>query len=62
MMPVYTDFVLDVEIRYKMGWVSVFLLGVQLMLVTFLIFADGFHTLKLLAKKLYNKYKKNTSN
>ena len=61
MMPVYTDFVLDFEIRYTMGWVSVTLLGAQLMLVTFIIFADGFRTLQLLAKKLYNKYKKLTN-
>lgn len=59
-MPIYTGFVYDPKFRYEMGWVSVSLLVVQLLLVTVIIVLGAIITIKSqICRKLHQKNLKN---
>ena len=55
-MPIYTDFVLDAQTQFIVGYVSIGLFGSQLFLCFIIIVKDSLHILKLHMRKWYNKH------
>ena len=54
-MPIYTDFVPDVHMRFKVGYLSIGLIGGQLILCFSVILKASFNSLKLTFRKYYNR-------